>query len=147
METKLKTIKIFSLFFLFFSFPTDSIYFTDWKLLSLFRVDKNGRGLTTIRSINNFMMYIKIYDKDLQDSSGKVHVIFGKFCKNLISKKKRKRKKSLKTKVKNCLILFIFLLATNSKGDTLGYSCLEVTSGIFPLVSKSRCLLWDNASS
>ncbi|ESO82184.1 hypothetical protein LOTGIDRAFT_170221 [Lottia gigantea] len=47
----------------------DSIYFTDWRMEAILKIDKNGGKERRIRSGIGKMMGIKIFDKDLQPIS------------------------------------------------------------------------------
>lgn len=47
----------------------DSIYYIDWQLQSLIRMNKNGHGGSTLRSTHMALIELRIYDKNLQSSN------------------------------------------------------------------------------
>lgn len=52
------------------------IYFSDWKLEAIIRINKQGNQQVTLRKGIEFLRDITIYDKDIQQKPGMIYIIF-----------------------------------------------------------------------
>lgn len=59
------------------------IYFSDWKLEAIIRINKQGNQQVTLRKGIEFLRDITIYDKDIQQKPGMIYIIFIQQTKTL----------------------------------------------------------------
>lgn len=52
------------------------VYFSDWKLEAIIRINKKGNQQVTLRKGIEFLRDITIYDKDIQQKPGMIYIIF-----------------------------------------------------------------------
>lgn len=68
-----------------FIFFEGHIYFSDWKLEAIIRINKQGNQQVTLRKGIEFLRDITIYDKDIQQKPGMIYIIFIQQTKTLIN--------------------------------------------------------------